>query len=247
MRGATKAWLAGLIATSLCLALVSAALAEDVAVAEAVADEKGTGALCIAADKAKSEDEIVELIQTKVKIDAQVQSISVVNHLAKVAFRTEPARRVTAQAPAEVVADKGLHRCAAAEKKRKTRVCAIEDNTRVESPDNPTTSRTLTPGYCVDCWEGLGCGEPFLAAGLLGLLGGPATSAAAAAAVTGGVLGGLAGTGALGGGGGGGKASPTPAGVPTPPTPPTPPPIVVPTEIPLPQPSATSPPVSPSQ
>jgi hypothetical protein len=128
------------------------------------------------------------------------------------------------------------------ERKRKTRVCAIEDQTRVNSPDNPSTSRTLTPGYCIDCWEGFGCGEPFLAAGLLGLIGGPATAAAAGAVAVGGVLGGLSATGNLGGGGGG-KGNPPPTGVPTPPAPPTP--LVLPTEIPLPKPSPTSPPVSP--
>jgi hypothetical protein len=131
----------------------------------------------------------------------------------------------------------------------KTRVCAIEDVTYVTSPDNPATSQDLRPGYCIDCWAGLGCGEPFLAAGLLGLIGGSAggtaAAAAAAAAVAGGVLGGLSATGNLGGGDGNGNPSP-PGPPPGPPGPPGPTPALTPV-FPPPTPLPTSPPVSPSQ
>ncbi len=127
----------------------------------------------------------------------------------------------------------------------KTRVCAIEDETRVDSADNPGTSHVLKPGYCVDCWTGVGCGSPFLAAGLLGLLGGStgAAGAAAAVGVVGGVIGGLSASGALGGGGGNG---PPPPGPPVGPPgggggfPPGPPPVIPPPH-PLPTPPSVSP------
>jgi hypothetical protein len=130
------------------------------------------------------------------------------------------------------------------EGKRKTRVCAIEDETTVDSVDNPGTSRVLKPGYCVDCWMGFGCGSPFLASGLLGLIGGSAGAAGAATlGVVGGVLGGLAASGAFSGGDGNGPPPPsptpggTPSGVPT----------ATPTSIPAPTALPTTPPVSPFQ
>jgi hypothetical protein len=127
--------------------------------------------------------------------------------------------------------------------KRKTRVCAIEDETNVDSVDNPGTSRVVKPGYCVDCWMGFGCGSPFLASGLLGLIGSPAGVAGATALAVGGILGGLGATGAFGGGNGNG---PPPGLPPGPPGgggfPPGPPPFVPP-----PHPLPTPPPVSPFQ
>jgi len=129
--------------------------------------------------------------------------------------------------------------------KQKTRVCAIEDETKVTSPDNPNTSQVLVPGYCVECWAGLGCGEPFLATGLLGLLGGSAGAAGGAAAVgaaaLGGVLGGLYATGAIGGGGGNGNPRPPGGGGGGPPFQPPGPPPVIPPPHPLPTPPAVSP------
>jgi len=128
--------------------------------------------------------------------------------------------------------------------KRKTRVCAVEDETQVNSPDNPSSSQVLKPGYCMDCWEGIGCGAPFLAGGLLGLTGGSAGAVGGAAAVgaaaVGGVLGGLYASGVLGGGGGNGNPPPSGGGGGGIPPPPGPPPLGPPPHS-LPTPPAVSP------
>ena len=105
--------LAGLTIGSLFLVSSSAALAEDVVVAEAGADQEGAGSLCITADKIASHDDLVELIKRQVKIEGQVRSIDVEGQNAKLAFHAEPGRHVEARVPADVVSANGLHECAA--------------------------------------------------------------------------------------------------------------------------------------
>jgi hypothetical protein len=101
----------GLIATLICLVVPRAALAEDVVVAEAVADDQGAGSLCIASSKI-SYDELAQLISSHLKIDGQVTSVDVTSGNAKVGFHSTPAQHVSGRFPSDLVTANALHQCA---------------------------------------------------------------------------------------------------------------------------------------
>ncbi len=101
----------GLIAALLFLGSPRAALAEDVVVAEAVADDQGAGSLCIASSNI-SYDELAQLISRHLTIDGQVTSVDVTSGNAKVGFHSTPAQHVSGRFPADVVTANALHQCA---------------------------------------------------------------------------------------------------------------------------------------
>jgi len=101
-----------LLAGLLILTSSRAAFAEDVVVAEAVADDAGGGSLCIASSKV-GPDELGQLISKQLKLDGQVTSVAVTGGNAKVGFHSTPSQPVTGRFPAEVVQANGLHQCAA--------------------------------------------------------------------------------------------------------------------------------------
>jgi hypothetical protein len=104
----------GLTAGVLCLlALPRTTLAEDVVVAEAVADDQGAGSLCIASSQL-SHDALSQLISQYLKIDGEVKSVDVAAGNANVGFLTMPGRQVAGRFPSEVATANGLHRCAGA-------------------------------------------------------------------------------------------------------------------------------------
>jgi hypothetical protein len=101
-----------LLSSALCLVSSRPALAVDVVIAEAVADDEGTGSLCIASTKI-SPDELGMLISSQMKIDGQMTSVDTTGANAKIGFRSTPASHVSGRFPSEVVQANGLHQCAA--------------------------------------------------------------------------------------------------------------------------------------
>ncbi len=104
----------GLTASFLCLlASPRTASADDVVVAEAIADDEGLGSLCIASSQL-AHDALAQLISQHLKLDGQVSSVDVTGGNAKVGFRSIPGHPVAGRFPSDMVAANGLHQCAEA-------------------------------------------------------------------------------------------------------------------------------------